>query len=76
LTSFFHPHLQSASFSIARELEGSSHTDAYDETISNLKIGSHTRVIFQGFTGRQVRVQPNLTGGWLQSAETFTAGYL
>ena len=27
----------------------------YNDTVHHLKIGSHTRVIFQGFTGRQVR---------------------
>ena len=28
---------------------------AYSDTVSNLQIGEHTRVIFQGFTGRQVK---------------------
>jgi succinyl-CoA synthetase alpha subunit len=31
----------------------SSRNYAYSDTIQNLKIGSHTRVLYQGFTGRQ-----------------------
>ncbi|KAJ6528747.1 succinyl-CoA ligase subunit alpha [Mycena vulgaris] len=31
----------------------SSPRSSYDDTLGNLKIGAHTRVIFQGFTGRQ-----------------------
>jgi hypothetical protein len=30
----------------------SARNGSYEDTISNLKIGTHTRVIFQGFTGR------------------------
>lgn len=29
-------------------------TEKYEHTIPHLNIGAHTRVIFQGFTGRQV----------------------
>lgn len=31
----------------------SAQRNAYEDTIQNLKIGRHTRVIYQGFTGRQ-----------------------
>lgn len=34
----------------------SSKRDAYSDTIQNLKIGSHTRVLYQGFTGRQATI--------------------
>jgi succinyl-CoA synthetase alpha subunit len=30
----------------------SARLNSYNDTISNLKIGTHTRVIFQGFTGK------------------------
>ena len=32
----------------------SKRQSTYSDTVSNLNIGAHTRVIFQGFTGRQV----------------------
>ncbi|KAI0387304.1 succinyl-CoA ligase alpha-chain [Hypomontagnella monticulosa] len=36
----------------------------YDSTLKNLKIGSHTRVIFQGFTGRQATVNARESIEW------------
>ena len=39
-----------------RFLSTSRPLSAYSDTVPNLKIGEHTRVIFQGFTGRQVNL--------------------
>ncbi|KAI0423755.1 succinyl-CoA synthetase-like protein [Xylaria sp. FL1042] len=36
----------------------------YDLTLNNLKIGSHTRVIFQGFTGRQATANAKESIEW------------
>ncbi|KAH8808393.1 succinyl-CoA synthetase-like protein [Xylogone sp. PMI_703] len=37
---------------------------SYEDTISNLKIGNHTRVIFQGFTGRQATANAKESIEW------------
>lgn len=37
-----------------RGFSSSTRRNGYEDTIENLKIGKHTRVIFQGFTGKQV----------------------
>ncbi|KAJ5578089.1 uncharacterized protein N7459_007053 [Penicillium hispanicum] len=37
----------------SRRFSSSPHTASYADTLPNLKIGAHTRVLFQGFTGRQ-----------------------
>ncbi len=38
--------------------------NGYEETIKNLKIGAHTRVIFQGFTGKQATVNAKESLDW------------
>ncbi|KAH8728704.1 succinyl-CoA ligase-like protein subunit alpha [Phaeosphaeriaceae sp. PMI808] len=44
---------QLLSYKIPRAaFSSSSRRNGYDDTIQNLKIGAHTRVIFQGFTGK------------------------
>ncbi|RMZ72619.1 succinyl- ligase subunit alpha [Pyrenophora seminiperda CCB06] len=42
----------------------SSRYNGYDSTIQNLKIGSHTRVIFQGFTGKQATANAKESIEW------------
>ncbi|KAI1209466.1 succinyl-CoA synthetase-like protein [Annulohypoxylon truncatum] len=42
----------------------SSNDAAYDATLSNLKIGGHTRIIFQGFTGRQATANARESIAW------------
>ncbi|KAJ7628263.1 succinyl-CoA ligase subunit alpha [Mycena polygramma] len=37
---------------------------AYGDTLQNLKIGAHTRVIFQGFTGRQATANAQESLAW------------
>ncbi|KAF2873882.1 succinyl-CoA ligase subunit alpha [Massariosphaeria phaeospora] len=42
----------------------SSQRSGYDDTIQNLKIGRHTRVIFQGFTGKQATANAKESLQW------------
>jgi len=42
----------------------SSRRNGYDDTIQNLKIGKHTRVIFQGFTGKQATANAKESIAW------------
>ncbi|KAE8830067.1 hypothetical protein HRS9139_06691 [Pyrenophora teres f. teres] len=41
-----------------------SRRNGYDSTIQNLKIGAHTRVIFQGFTGKQATANAKESIEW------------
>lgn len=47
-----------ASFSSSTARKG------YDDTIQNLKIGAHTKVIFQGFTGKQATANAKESMDW------------
>ncbi len=55
-----HESIQAISRYFARvqqsQFSTSSKKYGYSDTIQNLKIGSHTRVLYQGFTGRQATV--------------------
>lgn len=42
----------STSQQYSRAFTSTEARSSYDDTVQNLKIGSHTRVIYQGFTGR------------------------
>ncbi|KAH8784063.1 succinyl-CoA synthetase-like protein [Hyaloscypha finlandica] len=42
----------------------STRHNSYEDTISNLKIGKHTRVIFQGFTGKQATANAKESIEW------------
>ncbi|KUJ20230.1 succinyl-CoA ligase alpha-chain [Mollisia scopiformis] len=42
----------------------SSRRLSYADTVANLKIGTHTRVIFQGFTGRQATANAKESIAW------------
>jgi succinyl-CoA synthetase alpha subunit len=56
--SFLNPHAPYTPFS------SSSRRNGYDDTIQNLKIGKHTRVIFQGFTGKQATANAKESIAW------------
>ncbi|KAF7309275.1 Succinyl-CoA ligase subunit alpha [Mycena indigotica] len=47
-----------------RQLSRASHSSAYDATLGNLLVGQHTRVIFQGFTGRLASVNAAESRAW------------
>ncbi|KAI2622943.1 succinyl-CoA ligase alpha-chain [Hypomontagnella submonticulosa] len=51
-------------FGSARALFQNRYYSSYDSTLKNLKIGSHTRVIFQGFTGKQATVNARESLEW------------
>ncbi|KAH7116019.1 succinyl-CoA ligase subunit alpha [Dendryphion nanum] len=51
-------------YSTGSSFSTSSRRSGYDDTIQNLKIGKHTRVIFQGFTGKQATANAKESIEW------------
>jgi hypothetical protein len=44
---------------LTRRFMTSPRTASYADTLPNLKIGAHTRVLFQGFTGKRLYLSPS-----------------
>lgn len=55
---YLHHRIPKSAFSTTSRCGG------YEDTIQNLKIGSHTRVIFQGFTGKQATANAQESIAW------------
>ncbi|KAK2871827.1 hypothetical protein FQN49_002788 [Arthroderma sp. PD_2] len=53
-----------ASLSLASGFSSSTKLQSYEDTLPNLKIGTHTRVLFQGFTGRQATANVKESLAW------------
>ena len=51
-------------FSRAAAFSTSPRRHGYEDTIPNLKIGAHTKVIFQGFTGKQATANAKESLEW------------
>ncbi|OTB03054.1 hypothetical protein M426DRAFT_186752 [Hypoxylon sp. CI-4A] len=56
--------ISSRNLGSARALLQNRRYSSYDSTLRNLKIGSHTRVIFQGFTGKQATANARESLEW------------
>ncbi|KAF2198270.1 hypothetical protein GQ43DRAFT_483443 [Delitschia confertaspora ATCC 74209] len=59
-----HKQQSSLCASFSASFSSSSRCRGYDDTIPNLKIGKHTRVIFQGFTGKQATANAKESLEW------------
>ncbi|KAI5862679.1 succinyl-CoA ligase alpha-chain [Durotheca rogersii] len=56
--------LDAALITLRRHYSSSPGDSAYDSTLENLRVGSHTRVIFQGFTGKQATANARESLAW------------
>ncbi|KAL4886571.1 succinyl-CoA synthetase-like protein [Aspergillus karnatakaensis] len=58
------PPLWRTSVKQVKHFSSTSQTRDYADTLPNLKIGAHTRVLFQGFTGRQATANVKESLAW------------
>lgn len=56
--------ISQAAYRYTRYFSTSQRRCGYEDTIQNLKIGKHTRVIFQGFTGKQATANAKESIEW------------
>ncbi|KAL1868734.1 hypothetical protein Daus18300_005868 [Diaporthe australafricana] len=62
--SGYRQHRRHGSTTLCRLFSSSSSRQGYADTLDNLRIGSKTRVIFQGFTGRQATANAQESIAW------------